>query len=356
MVTCVANLGFLIEGGINFLKTLSNFQDIEIDQQKENYDIEHLLMLPVNITGMMEGTNFVKGEHQIVDYRGKAVLAAFTPLNIEDVNWQFVTKVDATQAYAFLQEYLIKNAIYCLVFGLILVPFITLFATSIAHPLQKLSVLTRSIWASNFSDKYQYQSKSVIGDLSNNINGINTMLAEHQSLLKDIIAQLSCNPTVEQRQPDTLQLLTVTLQQQINSHKVDETLWQAPQKSQVPQKNLSYLFEEFQHIKQLGIAATSQYLQLIQNLALDKQNCKIQLEQMSEQLSLLEQFNHSGTCELQDSQRQTQDHLKSLLALLDDINNVTGQQAQIEHKMLDVVNKVEQYSQQTTLLTVQKQG
>lgn len=194
---------FLIEQGVHFLRELNRFglfsdeQLTALGQDTQIYDSNHLLMLPVDVSGMLKEGYFTKAEQEIVDYRGEKVLAAFTPLNIKGVNWQFLTKIDSDETYEFLTQYLLKNAIYCLVFGLILVPLIFLFANSIANPLQNLSLMSRAILIDSEGKSYQYHSENVIGELSNNINGIEQLLQAHKAALNSLLEKPCTNKSLE---------------------------------------------------------------------------------------------------------------------------------------------------------------
>ncbi|NQZ05982.1 MAG: cache domain-containing protein [Algicola sp.] len=332
---------FVIEGGKTFLKQLQLDPALGFDAANERYDSENLMMLPVDIKQMVIADNFIKGEKLLIDYRHEQVFAAFTPLAIADVNWQFLTKIDSKEAHAFLQQLINKNALYCLIFALLLVPFIYLFAISISIPLNNLSILSQSMSGEPLTDGFHYASNNVIGQLSVHINDNIRLLADqkdqikqltndnaaakqrlerridtvvrqqiqqqqsssallseglsiestlptlqsHHRFLKRSITNLGCS--IELMRPMEASLYEITTQ--LTRLSTDQSLWQADEIDATVLKKQHYLKEIFEQLTQLSTIVSSDCLKLNEMMNLDYRQCETKAEQVQALQAALQQ-------------------------------------------------------------------
>lgn len=104
--------------------------------------IKHLntsiLLAPIETTGAKKGLNNEVNEEIINDYRGVPVLSAYSPLNIEGLNWAILSEIDEEEAFASI--YHIRNliAIVGLILALIAILIATLFSSSFTKPIIQL--------------------------------------------------------------------------------------------------------------------------------------------------------------------------------------------------------------------------
>jgi len=131
----------------------------------------------------------VTGEKNILDYRGQNVLAAYQPINVTDMNWAIIAKID--QEEEFSEIYTLRNLI--IVSSLILL-FICGFGSLlfsrriITMPLQKAINICNSVAKGDLSARIQHNSTDEIGQLLDSMQSMQhnlTQVIEHD--IKKII-------------------------------------------------------------------------------------------------------------------------------------------------------------------------
>ncbi|MEY3018094.1 MAG: hypothetical protein RL336_1229 [Pseudomonadota bacterium] len=134
--------------------------------------------------------NGQSGVQSIQDYRSVNVLSAYTPLEIEDLNWVLLSEIDEEEAFSATGELqwniiitsLVSVAVFT-VLGLILSGW---FANSISRPIESLAATMRHIATNHdLTLRSEIARTDEIGDMANSVN---TMLVGFQTLVQRILA------------------------------------------------------------------------------------------------------------------------------------------------------------------------
>jgi signal transduction histidine kinase len=125
---------------------------------------------------------------QLIDYRGKKVLAAWRHLN--SLNWGMVAKIDIDEAFADVTK--LKNLI--IITMLIIFVLVSMSAFYIAHsisdPIKKLSKGAEIVGSGNLDYKVGTKLKDEIGQLSRAFDNMSHNLKEITALRKDAQIEL----------------------------------------------------------------------------------------------------------------------------------------------------------------------
>lgn len=122
------------------------------------------------------------------DYRGIAVLSAYTPVNILGLDWALVSEIDQDEAFAAVTELKSKEVrnvliIVALVAGVAAIAGIWM-ANRFSHPIRSLSdVMNRVEKTDDLTLKSDIQSKDEIGDMARSFN---RMLSQFSSVMRDV--------------------------------------------------------------------------------------------------------------------------------------------------------------------------
>ena len=140
---------------------------------------------------MQEATQGREGSGQMIDYRGKKVIAAWR--YISSLDWGLVAKIDAEEAFAEaenLQRLIIVIMAIVLVLSGIMAFFL---AQSIARPIQKLSKGAEIIGKGNLDHKVGTAHKDEVGQLSRSFDqmtqNLKTVMASRDELNEEIAAR-----------------------------------------------------------------------------------------------------------------------------------------------------------------------
>ncbi|TCT15474.1 methyl-accepting chemotaxis protein [Natranaerovirga pectinivora] len=100
-----------------------------------------------------------------LDYRGEEVFSAYSPLNIEGLNWGIIAEIDKTEAMS-MEVVLKRNAYQISLIILVIVIVISLlFALSIVRPVKVLLTSAKEIATGDFRNSIKVKSKDEIGEL-----------------------------------------------------------------------------------------------------------------------------------------------------------------------------------------------
>ncbi|MFV8829247.1 methyl-accepting chemotaxis protein [Alkalihalobacterium sp. APHAB7] len=108
----------------------------------------------------------------IEDYRGNEVLSAFTPLNINGLDWIIVAEMDSGEALSSVQSLLWKMVLALIAVTVIVIIFAIIFASKLTKPLlllkSELDNLSQS--GGDLTKKIQVNSNDEVGDLADSTN------------------------------------------------------------------------------------------------------------------------------------------------------------------------------------------
>ena len=130
----------------------------------------------VNTEAVKQALAGETGTMSHTDYRGTPVLAAFSPLNIEGLNWAILAEMDLAEVTASADK--LKSQIAMI--GLILTGIVSLiafiFARSIVNPIKSLTASCLKIADGDLSVHIDVRSKDEIGLLGESFNGFTERL------------------------------------------------------------------------------------------------------------------------------------------------------------------------------------
>lgn len=131
-----------------------------------------------------------KGFDLIKDYRGVEVLSAYTPIDIDGLNWALMSEIDREEAFSPIDAIrwniilvaLVSTGIFTAV-GLILSG---IFANNISRPVESLASTMHNIAQQHdLTLRTDIARSDEIGDMANSVN---TMLSAFQALVQKILA------------------------------------------------------------------------------------------------------------------------------------------------------------------------
>jgi methyl-accepting chemotaxis protein len=161
--------------------------------------------------------NGQSGVQSIQDYRSVNVLSAYTPLEIEDLNWVLLSEIDEEEAFAATGELqwniIITSLVSVAVFTALGLMLSGWFANSISRPIESLAATMRHIATNHdLTLRSDIARTDEIGDMANSVN---TMLVGFQTLVQRILtATVNVAAATEQ-----LSSVSATTQDGINTQR-----------------------------------------------------------------------------------------------------------------------------------------
>ncbi len=117
-------------------------------------------------------------DDQAVDYRGSAVLSAYTPLTFGDTTWAMIAEIDTDEAFAAANQ--LRN-ILLIVAGVALAGVILValwIATSLSRPVVQVTEVAQAVSAGNLNVEARVKSSDETGLLANAFNQMIVRLRE----------------------------------------------------------------------------------------------------------------------------------------------------------------------------------
>ena len=167
-------LGHLVDDSVEIISPLRTNPNAAFNL---NYAIgsEYAISLQKAVLG--EG-----GSGNMLDYEGKAIVAAWR--HIPEINWGIVVKIDYNEALArttILKNKFI-NAGFLLLFGAVLLAFLT--ANRITKPIKDLLDFTLSVSSGEVNRKLEVTSNDEVGQLTRAFNNMLTSRANYEKELE----------------------------------------------------------------------------------------------------------------------------------------------------------------------------
>lgn len=195
---------------------------------------------------------------QYIDHRGIATIAAYTPLQIDNLKWGLVVKEDQAEAFK-ASNTLQKFIIIILVISLILIVVVTfILASNISKPLKKMSNIALLISEGDLTIEMPKEKRSdEIGTLSNAINIMVKNLREQTKELINVVNVLASSVseitvTLSQVSSGATQTSSAVSETTSTVEEVKQTVFLTNEKT----KNVSNSSKESLAIAQLGQNAT----------------------------------------------------------------------------------------------------
>lgn len=194
---------FLLEDRKSLIKMLAlNSEISETDLKQLQETKSSIKSIPINSECSRKAIAGEIGTVKALDYRGKPVLGAYSPLKLNNVHWGIVSKMDQSEAF-----YEIKELRYFLIITYLIVLFasalvVYFIAKQIAKPIQQLSYHAKELSTGNFETYIAVKGNDEIGELAtsfrvmqntvvnliDNLTETNRCLSEKSKDLSDSIA------------------------------------------------------------------------------------------------------------------------------------------------------------------------
>jgi class 3 adenylate cyclase len=172
-----------------FLKSLreSGASAAVVDQiQRQNTVMDNLSVDTESVEQALRGHS---GIVRVRDYRGKNVLSAYGPIDLDSVRWAVITEIDEEEANAPIREF--GRRVVVLSTALVLA--VSLLALLVSHiltrPLRLLAEGARRLTAGESSVKVTVKSKDEFGDLAAVFNSMVESIKSQTTLLEDQVRE-----------------------------------------------------------------------------------------------------------------------------------------------------------------------
>ncbi|MBF0233349.1 MAG: response regulator, partial [Desulfamplus sp.] len=149
------------------------------------------MMYLVDSEAVREALAGITGEKSIPDYSGVDVLAAYTPINIFDITWALVAKIDKNDALSGLTQ-IKQNALLVTVASFTLILLISfLVSIRFAKPIDQLTKGVKQIKNRNFDINVYIQTNDELEILADTINEMAKEIKRYSGELESRTAEIS---------------------------------------------------------------------------------------------------------------------------------------------------------------------
>ncbi|WP_248704454.1 adenylate/guanylate cyclase domain-containing protein [Curtobacterium sp. MWU13-2055] len=172
-----------------------------------------VLLQEVNTTPVSRALQGKSGTVISNDYRGKEVLSAYAPLEVDGLRWVVVAQMDTAEAFAPVNDFA-RNIGLSLVAIIVLVSLLSLLLAQVfVRPIRRLQTAVNRVSSGDLGVEVKTKAGDEIGDLGLAFNDMSRSLQVKQDLLDE-----------QRRQNDTL-LLTLMPEEVARRYKQgDETI------------------------------------------------------------------------------------------------------------------------------------
>ncbi|MBE9561935.1 MAG: GAF domain-containing protein, partial [Proteobacteria bacterium] len=133
------------------------------------------------------------GSGIIQDYRGKPVLSAYTPVNIEDITWALIAEIDQAEAFSAINKLELLMGIVIFLIGLITLIFITRATKRLVTPLLSINNHLKNLALGKIVDNnIEYNNNDEIGEL---VTSVHTLKNSMQNSISQANAVATGNYT-----------------------------------------------------------------------------------------------------------------------------------------------------------------
>ena len=161
---------FLIEDRENYLKMSAKYGTDEDTIEKIDRLSTTILLQRVSNLAVDAVLRDETGNTIVRDYRGVEVLNAYTPLNITDVDWAIIAKIDKSEAFAPINQLAFNSVIVAAVAGVLVVFISFMVSRWISRPIVDLKNTANEIARGKMNAKMTVFRKDEIGDLARSLD------------------------------------------------------------------------------------------------------------------------------------------------------------------------------------------
>jgi sigma-B regulation protein RsbU (phosphoserine phosphatase) len=102
-------------------------------------------LLPFNTQEIRLAFQGEAGTGLIIDYLGNKVFAAYKHLNVNNINWVIVSKIDRREVFKSIRKLLVKYLLYIIILFLVIIPFSIAFARDLSQPVEALAIANEQL-------------------------------------------------------------------------------------------------------------------------------------------------------------------------------------------------------------------
>ncbi|MFN4897152.1 MAG: adenylate/guanylate cyclase domain-containing protein [Pseudomonadota bacterium] len=175
-----------------------------VDSIKQQGTVMNLL--PVTTRSVEEAFLGKSGLTRVVDYRGKPVLSAYGPLELDSLRWAVIAEVDVAEAEAPVREFGRKVVIVSSAMALLVSLLALISSYLLTKPLRLLSDGARRLGVGETGVKVEVTSRDEFGELarvfnemSDNITSQNERLSEQARQNQELLLSILPVSAVERR-------------------------------------------------------------------------------------------------------------------------------------------------------------
>ncbi|MBI4894824.1 MAG: HAMP domain-containing protein [Candidatus Aenigmarchaeota archaeon] len=161
---------FLIQDKDGYLKLASNSGTSDDTIGKIEKLDTTILLQEVRNPATEDALSGNSGNRIVRDYRGIDVLNAYTPLDIPDVNWAIIAKIDKSEAFSSINQLAFNSAMIGLTACFIVIVISFLVSSSVSRPIVKLKDTANDIARGKMNTKMSVFRKDEIGDLARSLD------------------------------------------------------------------------------------------------------------------------------------------------------------------------------------------
>jgi PAS domain S-box-containing protein len=136
---------------------------------------------------LQQAVNGVRGEGEVLDYRGKEVLAAWRYL--PHLRAGIVVKIDSEEAFEMVEGLRASVAAIAGLTLLLIVPLTGILARSLSDPISRLTALTRELAEGHLDRRADIRSRNEIGELAGSVNRMAQQIEEREQRIRELQTQ-----------------------------------------------------------------------------------------------------------------------------------------------------------------------
>ena len=172
--TLRSNSRFLVEDREDYLAAIAQIGvPAEVRERITTHDTASGRQ-PVDTPGVREALSGQQGEDLFEDYRGVPVYSAYTPVDVEGINWALMSEMDEAEVLApakNLQRVLITRAVlFVLLVSALVITLAILFVRSVTRPVNALTDVAQKVGQGDLGSLVPVQTNDELGFLAQTFN------------------------------------------------------------------------------------------------------------------------------------------------------------------------------------------
>jgi class 3 adenylate cyclase len=145
-----------------------------------------VLTQPIRTASVQQALNTMEPGHTIaIDYTGTESIAAFAPVDIDDLEWIIVARIDSSEAFGSATEFA-RIVIVSLLFICLLISMLSIILARVfTNPIERLAEAVHRVSQGEFNVKVSDNSQDEVGDLARSFNEMSESLKLKQDLVNE---------------------------------------------------------------------------------------------------------------------------------------------------------------------------